>query len=76
MMELLALKQTATVTEYCSKFQELLFKISSHNPNYDDTLFVSLFLKGLKTKIRLPVASQIPKTLDRAILLAYVQQDL
>jgi hypothetical protein len=75
-IELLALKQTTTVTEYCSKFQEVVFKISSHNPNYDDIFFISQFFKGLKSEIRLPVASQIPETLDRAILLAHVQQGL
>jgi hypothetical protein len=53
-----------------------VFKVSTHNPHYDDTFFVSQFLKGLKPEIRLPVASQISETLDRAILLAHVQQDL
>jgi hypothetical protein len=76
MSELLSLKQTGTVDEYCSKFQELVYKISSHNPYYDDTFLVSQFLKGLKAEIRLPVASQIPETLDRAMLLAHVQHDL
>jgi hypothetical protein len=76
MDELLALKQTGYVDEYCAKFQELVYKIASHNPNYDDTFLVSQFLKGLKADIRLPVASQIPETLDRAMLLAHVQQDL
>lgn len=76
MDELLALKQTGSVDEYCAKFQELVYKITSHNPNYDDTFLVSQFLKGLKAEIRLPVASQIPETLDRAMLLAHVQQDL
>jgi hypothetical protein len=76
MTDLLALKQTGLVSEYCTKFQELVYKLSGHNPYYDDTFFVSQFLKGLKAEIRLPVASQIPETLDRAILLAHVQQDL
>jgi hypothetical protein len=48
----------------------------SHNPHYDETFFISQFLKGLKPEIRVPVASQIPNTLDRTILLAHVQQDL
>jgi hypothetical protein len=52
-----------------------VYKISSHNPHYDETFFVSQFLKGLKPEIRLSVASQIPETLDRAVLLAHVQQD-
>lgn len=53
-----------------------MFKISGHNPYYDDTFFVSQFIKGLKYEIRVPVASQIPETLDRAMMLAHVQQDL
>lgn len=69
---LLALKHTDTVDEYSTKFQELVFKISGHNPDYDETFFVSQFLKGLKYEIRAPVASQIPETLDRAILLGHV----
>ncbi|XP_071676898.1 uncharacterized protein [Lolium perenne] len=76
MDELLALKHTGSVDEYCGKFQELVYKIASHNPNYDDTFLVSQFLKGLKAEIRLPVASQNPETLDRAMLLAHVHQDL
>jgi hypothetical protein len=76
MDELLALKQGGTISEYCSAFQALVYKISSHNPNYDETFFVSQFLKGLKPEIHLPVASQIPETLDRAVLLAHVQQNL
>jgi hypothetical protein len=38
MQDLLALKQTGTpIEEYCSKFQELMFKIAGHNPHYDET---------------------------------------
>jgi hypothetical protein len=62
--------------EYCNQFQKLVYKIWSHNPHYDETFFVSRFLKGLKPEIRVPVASQIPDTLDRDILLEHVQQDL
>jgi hypothetical protein len=76
MSSLLSLKQSGTVSEFCTQFQELVYKILSHNPHYDETFFVSQFLKGLKPEIRAPVASQILDTLDRAILLAHVQQDL
>jgi hypothetical protein len=76
MDDLLALKQGGSVTEYCKSFQALVYKISSHNPHYDETFFVSQFLKDLKPEIRLPVASQISKTLDRAVLLDHVQQNL
>ena len=76
MSELLNLKQKNTVEEYCTKFQEVMFKLCSHNPFYDETLFVGHFLKGLKHEIRITVVSQLPETVDRAILLAHVQEDL
>ncbi|KAK1694297.1 hypothetical protein QYE76_010994 [Lolium multiflorum] len=76
MAALLALKHRGTVDEYCTTFQELVFKLSGHNPYYDETFFVEQFLKGLKTEVRVPVASQVPQTLDRAMLLEHVQQDL
>ena len=53
-----------------------MFKLCSHNPYYDETLFVGHFLKGLKQEVRAVVASQLPETVDRAILLTHVQEDL
>lgn len=76
MSALIQLKQKGTVSEYCTQFQELMFKLCGHNPYYDETLFVGHFLNGLKYEIRLPVASQLPETVDRAIVLAHVQEDL
>ena len=76
MSALLALKQKGTVAEYCTEFQELMFKLCSHNPFYDETLFVGHFLKGLKQEVRMGVATQLPDTVDRAILLAHVQEEL
>jgi hypothetical protein len=76
MQDLLALKQKGMVEEYCNQFQDLMYKIAGQNPYYDETLFVAQFLKGLKYEIRIAVASQVPETVDRAMLLARVQQDL
>ena len=76
MSAIIALKQKATVAEYCGEFQELMFKLCSHNPYYDETMFVRNFLRGLKQDIRIVVAAQLPETVDRAILLAHVQADL
>ena len=41
-----------------------------------ETLFVGHFLTGLKAEIRAPVASQLLEIVDRAMLLAHVQEDL
>jgi hypothetical protein len=44
---LLNLKQLGTVQDYKLQFEELMFKIGSHNPYYDETFFVAQFVKGL-----------------------------
>jgi hypothetical protein len=76
MTALINLKQKGTVSEYCTEFQELMFKLCGHNPYYDETMFVGHFLRDLKQDIRNAVASQLLDTVDRAILLAHVQEDL
>lgn len=74
--ELLTLKQRVTVQEYHRQFEELMYKISGHNPYYDELFFVTQFIKGLKAEIRGMVESQLPETVSRAVVLAKVQQDL
>jgi len=72
MSELLELKQTDTVEEYARAFENLQFEISMYNDGFDDTLFVSQFVKGLKLDISAGVRAQVPKDVDEAILLAKV----
>lgn len=47
-----------------------------HNPSYDDLFLASHYVKGLKDEIRGVVQSQVPDTVDRASMLAKVQQQL
>ena len=74
--ELLDLTQTSTVEQYATAFENLQFEICMHHDGYDDLFFVSQFIKGLKYEIAAAVQSQLPPTLDRAILLAKVQQQV
>ena len=76
MSELLELKQTDTVEEYARAFENLQFEISMYNDGFDDTFFVSQFVKGLKLDISAGVRAQVPKDVDEAILLAKVQQQV
>lgn len=71
--ELLDLTQTASVEEYTTSFENLQFEICMHNDGFDDTFFVSQYIKGLKPEIGAAVQSQVPHDVDRAILLAKVQ---
>jgi hypothetical protein len=76
MKQLLALKQRGTVEEYQLQFEELSYQIAIQNPHYDEQFYVSQFIKGLKSEIRASVESQVPDTVERAILLALVQQEV
>jgi hypothetical protein len=76
MKQLLALKQRGTVEEYQLQFEELSYQIAIQNPHYDEQFYVSQFIKGLKSDIRAAVESQVPESVERAILLALVQQEV
>jgi len=76
MGELLELTQTTTVEQYAADFENLQYEICMHNEGFDDLFFVSQFVKGLKYEIGAVVQSQLPQTVDRAILLAKGQQQV
>uniref|UniRef100_A0ACD5YQQ8 Uncharacterized protein n=1 Tax=Avena sativa TaxID=4498 RepID=A0ACD5YQQ8_AVESA len=76
MKALLRLKQAGSVDEYKQEFQALVYQVSMYNPHYDEQFFISQFTKGLKVELRGAVESLIPDTLDRAILIARVQQEV
>jgi hypothetical protein len=64
------------VEEYQVQFEELSYQIAIQNPHYDEQFYVSQFIKGLKHEIRAAVESQVPETIERASLLALVQQEV
>jgi hypothetical protein len=76
MKKWLALKQTTTVADYKQQFDTLMYQACMHNPHYDEPLFVSQFVKGLKPELRGLVEAQLPEIVDRAALLAEVHQDI
>uniref|UniRef100_A0A0A8XZM8 Retrotransposon gag domain-containing protein n=1 Tax=Arundo donax TaxID=35708 RepID=A0A0A8XZM8_ARUDO len=76
MAALLSLKQTGSVEEYAKAFEQIRYQVSMHNIGFDETFFVSHFVRGLKEDIRGSVQSQVPLIVDRAIMLALVQQEV
>jgi hypothetical protein len=76
MKALLSLKQQGTVDEYYREFQALMYLVTMHNPNYDEHFFVTQFIKGLKSELRNMVEAQVPDSMERAVLLARVQQEI
>lgn len=49
--KLQTLKQVDSVADYHGRFEELSHGILLYNPSYDETLFVTQFLGGLKEEI-------------------------
>ena len=76
MNDLLELKQTGTVEEYTTQFHNLQFDITMHNPHYDEMFFTPQYVRGLKDEIRSMVEPQMPTIVQKASILAKIQQKL
>lgn len=74
--ELLELRQTSSVEDYVLAFEQLQYQLTMHNMGLDDMFFVTQFIRGLLSEIGAGVQAQIPDTMDRAVLLAKIQQQL
>jgi hypothetical protein len=74
--DLLELKQSGTVEEYVDLFESLQYQIEMHDQRMGDTYFISQFIKGLKPEMRYQVQGQVPATMERAIMLAKIQQQI
>lgn len=57
-----------------STFEELQYQLNMHNSGLDELFFITQFIKGLKPEVSNVVQSQVPDTLQRAMLLAKIQQ--
>jgi hypothetical protein len=76
MKHLMSLKQRGTVEEYQQQFEELSYQVAIQNPHYDEKFYMSQFIRGLKSELRAAVESQVPESVERAILLALVQKEI
>uniref|UniRef100_A0A0A9D1W1 Reverse transcriptase domain-containing protein n=1 Tax=Arundo donax TaxID=35708 RepID=A0A0A9D1W1_ARUDO len=74
--ELLHIQQISTVGAYHAKFEELMHRVLIHNGSYDETFFVSRFIQGLKEEIRSVIKLHKPRTVDSALSLARMQEEL
>lgn len=70
MEELLLLTQTGTVSEYRSKFLQLVYHIRLYDPATSGLFLVSRFVMGLKDELRCFVAAQEPETVHQAARVA------
>lgn len=74
--QLIELQQTDSLDVYMATFEELQYQLTMHNSGMDELFFITQFIKGLKPEIGSIVQSQIAETLQRAMLLARIQQQV
>jgi hypothetical protein len=61
---LMSLKQTKSLAAYISEFEQARYGVTVHNPQYDETYFVTQFVRGLKFEIQSVVEVQLPSTVE------------
>ena len=62
--------------DYTIKFQSLQYDVSMHGSNYDALFFATQYVRGLRDDIRAMVEPQVPTTVERAVVIAKIQQKL
>lgn len=73
--QLFHLRQTYSVSEYTTKFNETMHALLAHSTTWDPALFPSRYVDGLKDEIRVVVIVHNPKDLDTVVSLAYLQEE-
>ncbi|RLN34410.1 uncharacterized protein C2845_PM03G18270 [Panicum miliaceum] len=76
MRDLLAIKQSTTVLEYAERFEQAKHRVLVHNQHIDDVFFVQKFIDGLRYNISTAITLHKPRTVDAALSLALMQEDL
>ena len=73
---LFELQQLNTLEQYITSFEDLQYQVTMHNSELGELFFTTQFLKGLKSEIGNVVQAQVPEIVERAILLAKIQQQV
>jgi hypothetical protein len=76
MRELLSIRQSSDVLEYASRFEQAKHRVLVHNNQIREVFFVQKFLDGLKYGIRKTIALHRPRTVDAALSLALMQEEI
>lgn len=72
--DLLDLKQTSTVEDYTTQFKSLQYDVTMHGSSYDPLFFATQYVRGFRDDIRAVVEPQVPTTVERAVVIAKIQQ--
>lgn len=69
------LRQTGTVADYVAQFNSSMNCLIAHHQSWDPLYFMTQFVDGLRSDIHVVVMIQQPKTLDKAVSLALLQEE-
>lgn len=75
MHRLLQLRQTGTVADYRTAFDELMYHLLVLDPSINNKFLITQFLLGLKDELRAAVRLQAPSSITRASVLARIQEE-
>ena len=70
------LRHTDNLESYIWDFEKAKYGVAVHNLSFDELFYVTHFVRGLKLEIQNVVQVQVPVTVDSAILLAQIQQEI
>ncbi|CAN6241659.1 unnamed protein product [Urochloa humidicola] len=76
MRDLLAIKQITNVLDYADRFEKAKHRVLAHNKNLDEVFLVQKFLAGLKYDISNAIVLHKPRTVDAALSLALMQEEV
>jgi hypothetical protein len=74
--QLFHIKQTGTVQEYADKFTSLVDGLIAYGKNTDPIYYAMKFVDGLRNDIRTVVHMHCPSTLDTAVVLVLLQEEM
>lgn len=75
-MDFLYLRQTCSVEAYHVQFEQLVYRIRLYDSSINETMLVSKFIIGLREEICNIVEMQLPDSVQRAAVLAQVQEQM
>lgn len=74
--QLFHIKQISMVTDYVKRFSVLLDRLKSYSASTDPLFYTTRFIDGLKPELKAMILVSRPQTLDAAICMALVQEEV
>ncbi|CAD6258053.1 unnamed protein product [Miscanthus lutarioriparius] len=74
--QLFQIKQTSTITDYVERFTKLVDQLKAYSATTDPLFYTMRFVDGLRPELKAIILVSKPKSLDAAISMALVQEEV